>query len=888
MIVIDTVERIRIGETEMHLFQRKKKAVRWLAASLENKVSIGETILRAALLLPAVLLVLFSGVSMLRDVWSEFSLGGSKTVFLIAEILVCTVLYEILLPCAEGKMREKTGKRFRFLIVGAGVFLLWIVTTSVYRRAPLEMEDGFLMVGNRFLELYNEAHRTAYVMDRGLMEEAPFAVTCLLAGLTFLAFNLSYLTGKNGYWTAVPLAVWGAELLAGTSPLWLSVTLFLTGWYLLSAAGTTGHVGRALDNKGRPVKTSLWKSFGKKVLTAFLLLDGMLVLSFVMKAPAQHLVQESRLASVMEHLQERFAGGGETRLDLDFFAEGTEVSNEAPEYQDEVILEVETDGMPETTVYLKDFEGMNYRNGEWVSGDSLLRGYCLGDDMDDKQVTRIRRMLNEEGYGFFASRTDTGESFEKTPLNYTIKYHRLERDAYPLPYFPDTGEVSASDLTGDVLVEKGLLRRKVEFSAPGGSVFSREDISGLSNRAIPQESADLWNWYDSYALKKYLSVPQDLAGVFSTANVLTGPDPYLGISRINRERLDTAYRVASFLRRYEYSMDLEELNKGADPVEYFLTEGHEGYCVHFASAGVLILRALGVPARYVEGYLLRRQAFSEGEDGVYTAEVLDRNRHAWAEIYLNHVGWIPVEMTNGFSEGSAALQVQGEGVSDQQSQPPSGGPGETAQEAEETPGEDSQEAPAVSGTSEESAENPQESVQETIPEKEEADPGLALPAGPGQGTAAGQGKDRPGFSGGSSGMGAGVLKVLKGLVLLCLAGAVLWGGVRLLQSRIREYYKIVDREFARGRYASMVRRINRRLMAGLRRRGKTVGRYPTDAEYGGLLKKQFPDISGDDWDRYMEIVKEAAFSRNELEQEQARFCREIYQKVRLLREDGKR
>ncbi len=863
----------------MHLFQRKRKAVKWLDASFEKTASIRETILRAALLLPAVLLVLFSSVSMLRDVWSEFSLGGSKTVFLIAEILVCTALYEILLPCAEGKMREKTGRWFRFLIVGAGVFLLWSVMAAVYRRSPLEMEDGFLMVGNRFLELYNEAHRTAYVMDRGLIEEAPFAVTCLLAALTFLNFNLSYLTRKNGWWTAVPLVVCGAELFAGTSPLWFSVALFLTGWYLLSAAGTPGHVGRALDSKGRPAQVGLWKSFGKKVLTAFLLLDGMLLLSFVLKSPAQRLVQESSLAAAMERLQEHFAGGGETRLNLDFFAEGTEVSNDAPEYQDVEILEVQTDGIPGTDVYLKDFEGMNYRNGEWVSGDSQLRSYCISDDMDEEQVTHIRRMLNEEGYGFFASRTGSQESSEKTPLQYTIRYHKLDRDAYPLPYFPDTGEMRDSDLAGDVLVEKGLLRRKVEFSAPGGSVFSREDIGELSYRAIPQESEELWNWYDSYVLRRYLSVPQSLAGVFAASRSMTGPDAYQGISRINRERLDTAYRVAAFLRRYEYSLDLDELDKGTDPVEYFLTEGHEGYCVHFASAGVLILRAIGVPARYAEGYLLKRQAFLEGEDGVYTAVVLDRNRHAWAEIYLNHVGWIPIEMTNGILDGSEGLPVQVEDIPGQQSQAVSGGLEETVQGTEEMPEEEEQDTAEISESSGESVEDPQESVQETIPEETEADTGLTLPAGPGQGTAASQDQDRPGGSGG--GMGAGVLKVLKGLLLLCLAGAVLWGGMRLLQNRIREYYKIVDREFARGRYVSMVKRINRRLMAGLRRRGKTVGRYPRDAEYGELLKKQFPDISREDWDRYMEIVKEAAFSRNELQREQAQFCREIYQKVRL-------
>ena len=80
----------------------------------------------------------------------------------------------------------------------------------------------------------------------------------------------------------------------------------------------------------------------------------------------------------------------------------------------------------------------------------------------------------------------------------------------------------------------------------------------------------------------------------------------------------------------------------------------------------------------------------------------------------------------------------------------------------------------------------------------------------------------------------------------------------------------------------MVKRINRRLIAGLRRRRKIAKRYPTDAEYGATLIRQFPDVSEEGWKRYMDIVKEAAFSANGLDEEKAEHCREIYKKVRLF------
>ena len=62
--------------------------------------------------------------------------------------------------------------------------------------------------------------------------------------------------------------------------------------------------------------------------------------------------------------------------------------------------------------------------------------------------------------------------------------------------------------------------------------------------------------------------------------------------------------------------------------------------MHFASAGTLLLRALGVPARYVSGYIADVTA---GE----TVDVPDQNAHAWVEIYLRGYGWYPVEMTPG-------------------------------------------------------------------------------------------------------------------------------------------------------------------------------------------------------------------------------------------------
>ena len=75
-------------------------------------------------------------------------------------------------------------------------------------------------------------------------------------------------------------------------------------------------------------------------------------------------------------------------------------------------------------------------------------------------------------------------------------------------------------------------------------------------------------------------------------------------------------------------------------MDYFLFEEKQGYCDYYSSAMVVMLRAVGVPARYVRGY-------SQGQktDGVY--HVLKSDGHAWPEAFFPGYGWVEFEPTSG-------------------------------------------------------------------------------------------------------------------------------------------------------------------------------------------------------------------------------------------------
>lgn len=110
----------------------------------------------------------------------------------------------------------------------------------------------------------------------------------------------------------------------------------------------------------------------------------------------------------------------------------------------------------------------------------------------------------------------------------------------------------------------------------------------------------------------------------------------------------TPFEKAAALRdylksHYGYTLDVQSPPESVDFVAWFLLAEQKGYCTYFASAMTVMCRMVGLPARYVEGYVARPD-----ESG--TAYVTGLSAHAWTEVYLNGVGWVTFDATASMDE----------------------------------------------------------------------------------------------------------------------------------------------------------------------------------------------------------------------------------------------
>ena len=111
------------------------------------------------------------------------------------------------------------------------------------------------------------------------------------------------------------------------------------------------------------------------------------------------------------------------------------------------------------------------------------------------------------------------------------------------------------------------------------------------------------------------------------------------------------YHIVKDIEAYVESAAVYDLKTDRMPLgqkdfaRWFLEDSDTGYCVHYATAAAVLLRAAGIPARYVTGYMVE----GKSKEAV---TVTDADAHAWVEYWLPPFGWVVLEATPAATEPS--------------------------------------------------------------------------------------------------------------------------------------------------------------------------------------------------------------------------------------------
>lgn len=293
------------------------------------------------------------------------------------------------------------------------------------------------------------------------------------------------------------------------------------------------------------------------------------------------------------------------------------------------VMDVESDSS--APLYLRAWIGHNYEYGRWSPFDqSDQEDYISRFGEDSFPEFSMQSLV----YGYGEDGLSGWFDFS------TVRIYNV-RTGGNLVFFPSIAYAAKEESN-----LYGLEPWMDGMAFTGGQALQDTDMT--FRRAYPRyerqtfpyflEQVSVENYENShyriYAEDQYLAVPSQLEERLSS------------LAREITQGLDDDYSrvvaIQDYLKtHYSYTTEPKDGNQ-SDPVAYFLFDSKKGYCAHYASAMVLLTRALGIPARYVEGYAVSPQA-----GGATT--VMDSNAHSWPEVYFPRVGWLPFEPTTGYN-----------------------------------------------------------------------------------------------------------------------------------------------------------------------------------------------------------------------------------------------
>lgn len=297
-----------------------------------------------------------------------------------------------------------------------------------------------------------------------------------------------------------------------------------------------------------------------------------------------------------------------------------------------------------------DVFGYSY-NSRYNLNLTGYKGKKLGGEM--LQDPSVMMTVNTDSKETFYLRGAVKEKYTGYSWNKVNRKHKEYSSGYPM-------EIPYSD--GVPTYERNLeISHKKLLTATVFAPFSVYEVWHKSNRVYVDDSSEVYSSkmitageaYTVKSLLPYIDIKKlresgakklesreqelylQLPGNISERVKALAQD----ITKSYDNNFDKAKAIEKYLRSsYKYTMKPSSLPDKKEFVDYFLFKGKEGYCTYYATSMVVLMRASGIPSRYVEGFVARYEDSNE-------RNVRGTDAHAWAEAYFDGYGWITLEAT---------------------------------------------------------------------------------------------------------------------------------------------------------------------------------------------------------------------------------------------------
>ena len=321
-------------------------------------------------------------------------------------------------------------------------------------------------------------------------------------------------------------------------------------------------------------------------------------------------------------------------------------------------------------IYLKGYVGSVYTGDRWEQHSQ---------EMEEEYEKLIKRLpaklfapINQMNLlldhfivkreGEITEPSDRDSSWHDYRINegtMKVEYKGANKKYVYAPYFTDFSVLDNIMYEQDLYITPVIREDNYDFKFYFNLSFlnTPQLYDGLLERL--SDYSEYEKLYRNYVYRAYTTLPEE-----GLVNIKRDFAPNRVKTKTGSVTEKIEYIKDYLEQRTDYSLTPGKLPEGEDFVEYFVYQNKVGYCAHYASAATLMLRTMGIPARYVEGYAVGTESIyrSAGaqETTRYTnketrstrvtqseVNVMDYHAHAWVEVYFDNCGWLPVEFTPG-------------------------------------------------------------------------------------------------------------------------------------------------------------------------------------------------------------------------------------------------